>query len=1274
MISENSLSINKPTPVLKKSIKVNFQDFSKALGKGFVDLSFGKWDSLAGHGVEALSALGLAIDVGEIGWLLVYRSLALAMKTLVNEKTELSPENFDVDSLQTQINHTLETSSLSLNKKFFDYPDRDSIVKEIRPTFAEWLKQCGLSEADAQATSDRLPIYFASALHEEWGRHPQNYLVLKERLNTPFTQANEISQAWMRYATWLQKQVEEPVFLESFSLKRVYVPLRAYYKLTAEGQKPEEVEGRLNGDRRSERVVVELEKELETWLDKALKTDAIRLISGGPGSGKSSFSKMFAARLAERGTIPVLFIPLHHFDPSEDLIDAVGKFVQMDGILPHNPLASEQRGSRLLIIFDGLDELAMQGKIAENAAQGFVREIQRKVERFNQRETCLQVLISGRELVVQANEIDFRKDGQILHVLPYYVPECDHNKYTDLKKLLRQDQRQLWWQNYGAASGSRYTGLPTELDQGNLIEITAQPLLNYLVALSFRRGRLKFSVGTNLNAVYADLIKAIYERGWAEHQHTAIQGIKEEDFARILEEIALAAWHGNGRTTTVQAIEDHRGTSNLKKLLDRFELGYHQDSRTGITRLMIAFYFRQSEHHSSDEKAFEFSHKSFGEYLVARRIVQEVNYVHKKLTHRHISDLDGWDERCSLHRWAVVCGASAIDEYLLSFIFDELRLVFQRHSSEVAAWQQTLCHLISYILLHGMPMERLYPRPDFQNEDEQARNAEGALLAVLNSCARLVNKPSRIIEPTEGALGAWISRLNKQRLGGARSLVRECLSFMDLSNCQLAGIDLSNSNLQHCILDKTNLSYALLMGANLQYAHISHADLFGANISNASFENAQIEKMILKQAIVEGVSWEKTTMKEVNLDEAIGYGLILDTTDLVHVLGVDEIKRQVQEELKTCTEISEICKTAVKHAKFRLQCQVAFIYLLDKDGYLARSAINGVDKDDSMIEDDWLYEHTWGHGQGKPEHYSPDQGLTGRGFPSTGTDEGYGYVQHADNFEREYFTEQKYKYGKQYKIRLGELLSGISVKIAGSSRPYGAIDVISKKGDRNALTRFTKDDYYLLDSIARLVSAHISRIRKGARERIMDILIDGLYSIDYLEIEALYLTCQNLVNCLTADSFPFKVCIIRGYHKLSGFYNIAKSPNVTNKESSISWDRRSHGQPEIDPPHITKTVIDAQEPIFRKDLKDDLKQRKYRFHNPDWILMNHLAALAIYPLIANHEVVGTISIYTGYTYWFSVEDQDFLRNVSRLLSFFVHQCNLKKERLSAGGLMQNTNP
>jgi hypothetical protein len=111
MTNESGLSISKPTPVLKKSIKVNFKDFSKALGKGIVDLGFGKWDSLAGDGVEALTTLGLAASIAEIAWLLVYRSLLQAMKNLIDEKTELEPEKFDIKALQNQLNQALEIES-----------------------------------------------------------------------------------------------------------------------------------------------------------------------------------------------------------------------------------------------------------------------------------------------------------------------------------------------------------------------------------------------------------------------------------------------------------------------------------------------------------------------------------------------------------------------------------------------------------------------------------------------------------------------------------------------------------------------------------------------------------------------------------------------------------------------------------------------------------------------------------------------------------------------------------------------------------------------------------------------------------------------------------------------------------------------------------------------------------------------------------------------------------------------------------------------------------
>jgi uncharacterized protein YjbI with pentapeptide repeats len=1258
MSGDFGLSISKPASLLRKSITVNFKDFSKALVKGLVDLSFGKWDSLAGDGIQVLSALGLAANEAEIAWLMVYRSLLLAMKTLIDEKTELESGTFDSKSLQTQINRYLETTSLIVNEYFFNHPEKDSIVEGVKPFFKAWLHQKGLGDADAQSISDRLPIYFTVALNEEWNSHPKDYEILKERLDTPFTQANGRALAWYSYSAWLQKQIEEPMFLEAFSLKQVYIPLRAYYRRTVNGLQTEESDVRLAGVCRSDRVAIDLEEELESWLSKALKTDAIRLISGDPGSGKSSFAKMFAAKQSAKSNGYVLFIPLHHFETSVDLIDAVGKFVQSSGILPYNPLATEHRHGRLLIIFDGLDELAMQGRIAEMSSQDFIREVQRKVEMINQRETYLQVLISGRELVVQACETIFRSSGQILRLLPYFVHEIDRKSYVEGEELLKQDQRQLWWQHYGVVSGNGYVSLPSSLDKWNWIEITAQPLLNYLVAFSLKRGRLDFSEVNNRNEVYADLIKAIYDRGWAGRQHNALIGIEESEFFTILEVIALAIWHSNGRTTTVDEINRIcESNSKRKNLLSRFQKGYESDSKANITRLMTAFYFRQSGHDPAGEKTFEFTHKSFGEYLTARRIVQEVKYIHHRLQSRHNSSYDDSDERWALRRWALVCGPSAMDEYLFNFVLDEIRLEHQHNPREVADWQHTLCHLIGFMLQHGMPMERVQ-LPDYQTENEQARNAEEALLAVLNSCARVLKILSKINEPTEGSIGRWISRLNSNQLSDTRRLACECLSFMDLSCCQIIGKDLINANLEHSRLEHTTLSDSLLMGANLQYANILNADLFGANISNANLNNAKIIKTNLKRAIVEGVNWERTNTQDVNLDETIGNDLVI--TDDKRVIGGDEFKRQLQEDLKVCREISGVCKIAVRHAKDRLHCQAAFIYLLDKDGYITRMAIDGVDKYGTRIEEAWLYDHTWRNGQGKPEHYSPRIGLTGRGFPLTGEAKGHGYTQHSINFERDYSNTKVYKYGEAYARRLGKLLSGISVKIAGSSRPYGAIDVISKKDSGSELMQFTKEDYYSLDSIARLVAVHISRIRKRSREKIMDILIKGLYSLYDSEMKLLHSTCQSLANCLINDSFPFKVCIIRRYDRFTGFHDIAKAPNASSKEYGISWNWRSPGQPDMDPPHITRAVIEEQKEKFCKDLKGALEQGEYRFHNPEWILKNELATLAIYPLISNHEVVGTISIYTGFIYEFSDEDMDFLSNVSRLLAFFMHQCTLKK--------------
>ncbi|WP_335068438.1 pentapeptide repeat-containing protein [Nostoc sp.] len=870
MSNTSGFSVSKPVALWNKPIKADFKELFKSLSKGVIDGVLGKWEEVAKDAVEATAALGLAAAPEEVAWLLIYRSLVEAIVSLVKGNQELlfaKPNQSDLELLCDRLNDSLESIELRIDQDFFSCPKDLPILEAIKTAFADWLKYFSVNQAQAQTISHGLPTYFVFALNKEWLKHPEKYACLKEELDTPFTQANEREQRWQYYFAWLQKQVEEPMLLEAFGLKQVYVPLHAYYKQEVAGEKPEEFERRVREDEKYQRVVLDLETELEAWLEKGDYDDAIRVISGGLGSGKSSFAKIFAANQAEKGKIPVLFIPLHHFEPSDDLVDAVGKFVRDDGFLRHNPLDKDKAESRLLIIFDALDELAMQGKIATEIAQQFVREVQRKVERFNVRKTCLQVLISGRELVVQANSSDFRQPQQILHILPYFVTESERTNYIDEQNLLQQDQRQIWWQKYGNASGRGYDCLPEELNRNNLTEITAQPLLNYLVALSFDQQN-KFPTDGNLNAIYANLLTAVYQRGWAGYQHPAIRGIEEKDFVRILEEIALASWHGDGRTTTVREIEAHCEHSSLKSLLDKFQ----ESAKLGVTRLLTAFYFRESGV-KEQEKTFEFTHKSFGEYLTAKRIVREVRLIHKKLKDHQDDPDEGWDQREALKRWAILCGASSMDEYLFNFVTDEMRL---QNASDVGNWQQTLCYLIGFMLHHGMPMERLNPRPDFQEENRQARNAEEALLAVLNVCAKVTKTVSKIQWHTPKAFGIWISRLQGQRINTyADVFCLNCLSFLDLQGCVLVFKDFSQANFQGANFERAYFQGANLRGANLERANLQGANLRGANLVRAYLQRANLVRAYLVRASLVEANLERANLGGANLEGAFLEGAFL---------------------------------------------------------------------------------------------------------------------------------------------------------------------------------------------------------------------------------------------------------------------------------------------------------------------------------------------------------------------------------------------------------------
>lgn len=113
-----------------------------------------------------------------------------------------------------------------------------------------------------------------------------------------------------------------------------------------------------------------------------------------------------------------------------------------------------------------------------------------------------------------------------------------------------------------------------------------------------------------------------------------------------MDEIALAVWHGDGRTATVASIREKFQSGGIARYLELFQEG----AKAGVTRLLTAFYFRQSENRKDGDPTFEFTHKSFGEYLTALRIVRLLRQMEKQRRRQQEDPDDGWSEKEALRQ------------------------------------------------------------------------------------------------------------------------------------------------------------------------------------------------------------------------------------------------------------------------------------------------------------------------------------------------------------------------------------------------------------------------------------------------------------------------------------------------------------------------------------------------------------------------------------------------------------------------------------------------
>jgi NACHT conflict system protein/pentapeptide repeat protein len=857
-----------PKTLWQQPLKADFKSFFKSLGKGVAHGLAGKKEDVIADAVEAATAIGVTTPPEQLAWRLVERSLRRAVSALVVEASdvfltlEISEEK--AEQIGDRIEQAMENVSVKLDRDFFERPGDMPVVQWLQRTLTQWLLDLGLKSSKAEGLSARLPSYFTFAVQEEWRKHRTTYQSLRDSLDSPFARASEREEQWNFYTAWLTRQADQRMFDETFSVRQVYVRPRATFAKKKTKDRSV-VGGPVDPDAGKERVVW-LDECLAAWLQKWDGDDAIRVISGGPGSGKSVFARLFAADVSRRGKSRVIYVPLHLFELKADLIAAVHGFCDGNEYLPKGVLDPKDGEPKLLLIFDGLDELEKQGRMATQVASEFVAEVSRAVDRLNQIESHIMVLMFGRPVAVQAGETVLRLEEQILQLLPYVLTAYEARSCEDPLNLLPTDQRNEWWSKYGKCIGKDYAQLPDSLRRDEFREITAQPLLNYLVALSFDRGKLNFKETINLNVVYRDLLDAVYERAYERRVNRSVQGLSRERFVRVLEEIGLAAWHGDGRTTTVRKIEARCGKSKaLHEALKQFA----GDAEAGVTRLLTAFYFRQ--HGDIDgEKTFEFTHKSFGEYLTACRIVRELRLIHQKLLSQDAGDEGGFDELQSLERCIDLCGPSEITHELHRFLRQEIAT---RSVEDAKDWQKSCVRLINHLLRHGMPMEKLSPLPTFKELDRQSRNAEESLLAILHVCAEKAETISNISWPEVTSFGAWHSRLAQQRDGPRNRVASASMSWIRINNQNFDiqdfyGSNIARSHAENCQANMANLSRANLTGANLTGANLTGANLTGANLTGAHLNRAHLNRANLTEANLTGVDLTGADLIRADLTRA----------------------------------------------------------------------------------------------------------------------------------------------------------------------------------------------------------------------------------------------------------------------------------------------------------------------------------------------------------------------------------------------------------------------
>lgn len=679
------------------------------------------------------------------------------------------------------------------------------------------------------------------------------------------------AEHWDVWKQWLAALPDQPVWGlppdRSLSLRSLFVPQRFTHeppRADASPRRPSRLRRRSEHHPPDNAEGPPIETDPRPKLLRLLRdegaTAAPIFVLAPPGLGKSSLATMLAGELALDARLQPVLIRLRDISPERPLLDEIRRVLSEDGRYgpPRSELAAVlSLAPRLVLVLDGLDELMQASRDSVGA---FLLRLQELVRSG----TTGPVVIFGRDTMIEAHEATVPDASHVFTLLPF-----------------DRAQASRWSASWSRAMGCEFEATRLMDEGGDEIKALAtQPLMLMLLArISLEKPDFALEA-ENLAEVYRQIVT------WCCVRHEELRGgLKASELRRFLRVLGYAALATGKELLRLPDVQ--RAMVNLGVTTDL----NHAESLASQT--ILAFSMRRSE---TTERAWEFLHKSLGEYLAAEMLAAALTPMVERVRDEfgeegwRMTDLElrrAWNER-----FAPVALNGKVPEFLATIGADEGAFLHGRppQTDALRAFRERLFDVIEPIVREDDAEVLLAVARKWGEKPSVLgyQSISNAIVVSTQTTGRLLFSS---FPPWFASSSVWDEyefvvrrRVHFDRIVDAivdRSFLwetrwdRALIQKVEFWDCDLAAASFMNSDLSESVWNSTRLLSVLFVGCRIQSCRLVRCGLRGAlfesaTLSDVTFAHCEMDRVSFRSARLENVTFRYCSLEGADFRGATG--------------------------------------------------------------------------------------------------------------------------------------------------------------------------------------------------------------------------------------------------------------------------------------------------------------------------------------------------------------------------------------------------------------------